>query len=171
MTRSPAMSRWSRRPYVGALPRVMRARLPAASALEGLRALLDGPEVTGDIDGSQAWLRTRAAPRPPASTLRLTIRDDAAGARIDCRFDESRWDEMDIWIYGIATAFGVVVATSWLSGHLPAAARAHISAAAPVFMAALAVVAVAHFAFRRWRKAVRDRLFDQAMIALGVPIE
>jgi hypothetical protein len=54
---------------------------------------------------------------------------------------------------------------------MPAPARAAVGAAAPGFMAALAAVALAHYAFRRWRQAVRDRLFDRAMLALGVPIE
>ncbi len=171
MATASAMPVWSRRPHIGTLPRVFQSTLPAAEALNRLSALMEGPGVTGAIDGASAWLRPRAWLRPPAATLRLTVTDQEADARVQCRFDPSRWDEIDLWIYGGAVAIGVAVASSWLTGHMPPAARAKITAGAPVFMAALAVVALAHYAFRRWRQAVRDGLFDRAMIALGVPIE
>jgi hypothetical protein len=167
----PSNPTWSRRPHIGALAKAFQSTLPAPRALEGLRALLAGPDVEGEIDGNIAWLRPLAKPRPPTTTLRLTIREGEGGARVEARFDVSRLDEMDVLIYAGATAFGVVVSGSWLTGHLPAAAKAAISAAVPGYLAALALVALAHYAFRRWRKAVRDRLFDSAMIALGVPIE
>ena len=162
---------WSRRPYIGTLPKVFRSTLGADAAMAGLAALLTGPDTVGEIQGNTAWLRPRAWPRPPAATLRLTVIEDEAGAKVSLRFDPSRWDTIDLWVYSTVAAIGFVVAGSWLSGHMPFMTREKISAAAPVAMAGLAVVALGHGAFRNWRKAVRDRLSDRVLIAMGVPIE
>ncbi len=104
-----------------------------AEALGQLGAMMQVSGMVVDIDGNTPWLR------PPAATLRLTVTDQEGGARVPCRFDPSRWDEIDLWIYGGAVAIGVAVASSWPTGHAPPAARAKITAGAPVFMAALGI--------------------------------
>ena len=161
---------WSRRPYVGTLPKVFRTALTPGEVLTRLKGLAEGPDTVGAVEGSFAWLRRRGGPPLPATTLRLTVAEESGGARVVCRFDPSPLDTLDLWIYSGAATIGFVVAGSWLSGHMPQLTRAKISEAIPVCLAALAVVTVTHSAFRRWRQAVRDRLFDQTMIAVGVPI-
>jgi hypothetical protein len=162
---------WSRRPYVGTLAKTFHSTLSMAETRERLEALTDGPDTVGEADGDRAWLQPRSGLRPPATTLRIRIVEDGAGARIECRFDNSRLDQIDLWVYAAAAAIGLVVSGSWLSGHMPEAARHKISAVAPAFLAALAAVALVNYGFRRWRQAVRDRLFDRTIVALGVPIE
>ena len=165
------MAAWSRRPFVGALPKAFQSRLTVAAAGTRLAGLAEGAETVGSADEAGGWLRLRAGPPLPATTLRLTLADGEAGAVIVCRFDESRWDSLDLWIYTAAAAIGFIVAGSWLSGHMPQAMRDHITGAAPLFIALLALVAMTHYGFRRWRQAVRNRLFDHVIVALGVPIE
>jgi hypothetical protein len=161
---------WSRRPYIGALPKALVSDLPAAEAMAGLRALVAEGDIEGAVEGNTAWLRRRGFPRPPASTLKLRVVDHAEGARVECRFDASRWDEIDLWVYGGAATVGFVVAGSWVSGHMPEATRGLIAGAVPAAIGALAALSAGHYAFRRWRQSVRSRLFDRAMIAMGVPI-
>lgn len=173
-TRAPdggAAPGWSRRPYVGALPKTFQTTLPASEASRRLALLADGPVTVGAAAGASASLRLRAGPPLPATTLRVMVTGDEAAARIQCRFDASRLDAADLWVYGGATVIGFVVSGSWLSGHMPLALRERLTAAAPAFMALLALTALAHYGFRRWRQAVRDRLFDHVVAALGVPIE
>lgn len=70
-----------------------------------------------------------------------------------------------------AATMGFVVSGSWPSGHMPAAAKEKITSIAPVFLAALALMALAYDGFRRWRQGGRDRVFDKTIVALEGPIE
>ena len=167
----PAPVAWSRRPFVGSLPKGFLSRLPADAVRERLASLANGPDTIGATDANGGWLRLRAGPSLPASTLRLTVESDDAGARLTCRYDSSRWDSIDLWIWAGAAAAGFNVAAMWFGGAMPPGLRDRLMAATPPAMATVALVALAHYGFRRWRQTVRNRLFDTVIVALGVPIE
>ncbi len=166
-----AAAAWSRRPFVGTLPKVMVSSLPAAGALAGLAGLLQAADVEGSVDGATAWLKPKGGPQPPAVTLRLRIIDDPDGAKVECRFDTSRWDTVDLWVYALVASVGFVVAAAWLGGNLSSLGKAMFTSVSPLGIGGLAVLSTGHYAFRRWRRNVRNRLFDRTMIALGVPVE
>ena len=161
---------WSRRPFIGSLPKGFRSSLPAAEALVGLGTLLASPDIEGSTEGDTAWLRPKGGLQPPAVTLKLKVVDASDGAKIECRFDASKWDAIDLGIYALVAAVGFEVAAAWFSGRLAMLGKDLLSSVTPLAIAGLATLSTGHYAFRRWRQSVRNRLFDRAVIALGVPI-
>ncbi len=159
------------RPFLGTELRNFRSRLPADEALARLEAALQGPGVEGDRRGDSAWLRARSPMPPPTPVLRLTVVDAPDGARVAARFDPSPLAGADVWVYAVATVFGLFVIALWLLGALPPDLRALLTQVFPFLLAALSAVALAQFAVGWLQRRRRHRVLDLVIDAMTVEPE
>jgi hypothetical protein len=108
---------------------------------------------------------------PPTPVLRLTVVDAPDGARVAARFDPSPLAGADVWVYAVATVFGLFVIALWLLGALPPDLRALLTQVFPFLLAALSAVALAQFAVGWLQRRRRHRVLDLVIDAMTVEPE
>jgi hypothetical protein len=159
------------RPFLGTELRNFRSGLAPEDALARLEGALQGPGVEGDRRGDSAWLRARSPMPPPPPVLRLTVVDTPDGARVAARFDPSPLAGADVWVYAVATMFGLFVIALWLLGALPPDLRALLTQVFPVLLAALSAMALAQFALAWLQRRRRHRVLDLIIDTLAIEPE
>jgi hypothetical protein len=159
------------RPFLGTLARPFRTALSPAEARDRLIAAIDSADVDGAVEDDRAWLRarTKSAPFPPA--LWLTFAEAPFGTRITARFENSAFEEADLWVYAGAAFLGLVMIRLWTANVLPPVLRERLTIAFPALLVLLAAVVVVHFILRQKLRRGRHQVIDLALTALSVAPE